>query len=62
MACVSGPNSWWVPAFTANGVDERDDAEVAEITDLIDLSRWPAGARAIVRREEPHPGMRIMDP
>ncbi len=50
------PNSWWVPAITANGVDERDDAE---ITDLIDLSRWPAGTRVIVRREEPHPGAQL---
>jgi Transposase DDE domain group 1 len=59
MACVSVPNSWWVPATTANGTDERDDAEVAEITDMIDLSRWPEGTRAIVRREDPHPGAQL---
>jgi Transposase DDE domain group 1 len=58
-ACISVPNSWWVPAITANGTDERDDAEVAEITDLIDLSRWPAGTRAIARREDPHPGAQL---
>jgi Transposase DDE domain group 1 len=58
-ACISVPNSWWVPAITADGVDERDDAEVAEITDLIDLSRWPAGTRAIARREDPHPGAQL---
>ncbi len=56
---VTVPNSWWVPAITANGVDERDDAKVAKITDLIDFSRWPAGTRAIVRREEPHPGAQL---
>jgi len=58
-ACFSVPNSWWVPAITANGVDERDDAEVTEITDLVDLSRWPAGTRAIARREDPHPGAQM---
>ena len=58
-ACISVPNSWWVPAITADGVDEREDAEVAEITDLVDLSRWPDGTRAIARREEPHPGAQL---
>jgi hypothetical protein len=58
-ACISVPNSWWVPAITANGVDERDGAEVAEITDLLDLSRWPDGTRAIARREDPHPGAQL---
>jgi hypothetical protein len=32
---------------------------VAEITDLVDLSRWPEGTRAIARREEPHPGAQL---
>jgi hypothetical protein len=58
-ACLSVPNKRWRPAVTADGSDERDGAEVAEITDLIDLSRWPAGTRAIVRREEPHPGAQL---
>jgi hypothetical protein len=58
-ACISVPNSWWVPAITADGVDEREDAEVAEITDLIDLSRWPDSTRAIARREDPHPGAQL---
>jgi hypothetical protein len=58
-ACISVPNSWWVPAITADGIDEREDAEVAEITDLVDLSRWPEGTRAIARREEPHPGAQL---
>ena len=47
------------PAITADGRDERDGADVAEITDLVDLSRWPDGTRAIVRREEPHPGAQL---
>jgi hypothetical protein len=58
-ACISVPNSWWVPAITADGTEMREDAEVAEITDLIDLSRWPDGTRAIARREDPHPGAQL---
>ena len=27
--------------------------------DLLDLSRWPEGTRAIARREEPHPGAQL---
>ena len=38
---------------------ERDGAEVAEITDLVDLSRWPEGTRTIARREDPHPGAQL---
>jgi hypothetical protein len=58
-ACLSVPNRRWQPAITADGTDERDDAEVAEITDLVDLSRWPDGTRMIVRREQPHPGAQL---
>lgn len=58
-ACLSVPKTRWQPAITADGADEREGAEVAEITDLVDLSSWPAGTRAIVRREEPHPGAQL---
>ena len=58
-ACLTVPQRRWRPAVTADGADERDGADVAEITDLIDLSRWPAGTRMIVRREEPHPGAQL---
>jgi hypothetical protein len=58
-ACISVPNSWWVPAITADGTEMREDAEVAEITALVDLSRWPDGTRAIARREDPHPGAQL---
>jgi hypothetical protein len=37
----------------------RDNGEVVELTDLIDLSSWPAGSRVIVRRERPHPGAQL---
>jgi hypothetical protein len=58
-ACLAVPTRRWRPAITADGSDERDGAEVAEITDLVDLHRWPAGTRAIARREEPHPGAQL---
>ena len=32
---------------------------MAEITDRLDLSTWPEGARVIVRRERPHPGAQL---
>ena len=58
-ACLAVPERRWQPAVTADGCDERDGAEVAEITDLVDLGRWPQGTRAIARREEPHPGAQL---
>ena len=58
-ACLTVATRAWRPAVTANGSEDREGAEVAEITDLIDLSRWPVGTRAIARREEPHPGAQL---
>lgn len=58
-ACLGVPATRWRPAITADGTDEREGAEVAEITDLVDLSRWPAGTRAVARREDPHPGAQL---
>ena len=53
----------WTEAITAEG-EIREGADVAEITGLLDLSLWPVGTRAIVRREEPHPGAQfnLFDP
>jgi hypothetical protein len=45
----------WAPARRQNG-QVRDGAQVAELTDLVDLSEWPEGTRLIVRREPLHPG------
>jgi hypothetical protein len=58
-ACLAVPPRRWQPAISADGTNERDDAEVAEITDLVDVSGWPDGTRAIVRREYPHPGAQL---
>jgi hypothetical protein len=45
----------WRQALTQHG-EERPGAEVAELTDLVDLTDWPTGTRLIVRREPLHPG------
>jgi hypothetical protein len=58
-ACLAVPERRWVPAITADGTDIREGAEVADITDLVSLDRWPEGTRAIARREEPHPGAQL---
>jgi hypothetical protein len=50
----------WMPALTQDGHErDHDAAQVTEITDLLDLSGWPAGSRVIVRRERPHPGAQL---
>jgi hypothetical protein len=56
---VGLPQSAWQPAMAANGSDEREHAEVTELTDLVDLSGWPEGTRMIARREDPHPGAQL---
>ena len=52
------PDTAWTAALAADG-EVRDSADVAELTGLLDLSRWPAGMRVIVRRERPHPGAQL---
>jgi hypothetical protein len=56
------PEEAWTPAYDSDG-RQRDGAWVAELTGLLDLSKWPPGSRVIVRRERPHPGaqMRFTD-
>jgi hypothetical protein len=57
-AITTIPERVWTPAITTDG-QIRDGAEVAEVTGLLDLRRWPAGMRVIVRRECPHPGAQL---
>ncbi len=49
--------SAWTPAIRQDST-EREGAWVTELHDL-DLSGWPAGSRAICRRERPHPGAQL---
>jgi DDE family transposase len=57
-AILQIPDDRWVPALDQDG-SARDNGEVAEITDMVDLSCWPEGSRLIVRRERPHPGAQL---
>ena len=52
------PESDWQIAYDAQG-EPRPGAAVLEVTGLLDLSRWPAGMRVIIRRERPHPGAQL---
>lgn len=52
------PADAWVSALEKDG-SERENGQVAEITDSVELSSWPAGSRLIVRRERPHPGAQL---
>jgi hypothetical protein len=47
----------WYPAIDTGEI--RDGAWVAEATDLVNLSAWPAGTRLILRKERPHPGAQL---
>jgi hypothetical protein len=55
-AILTVAESAWVPALDSEG-DPRDGAWVTELD--VDLSSWPAGTRAICRRERPHPGAQL---
>jgi len=57
-AILQIPEDAWVPALDRDGA-ERENGQVAEITDRVDLSCWPERCRVIVRRERPHPGAQL---
>jgi hypothetical protein len=57
-AAIKTPEDAWVPALDQNG-SVRENGEVVELTDRLDLSTWPEGSRLIVRRERPHPGAQL---
>jgi hypothetical protein len=56
---TSIPKRRWKKAVSSNGTEELETGQVAEITDLMDLSTWPEGTRMLVRRELPHPGAQL---
>jgi hypothetical protein len=58
QAIMLVPEKVWTPALDADG-GVRAGGDVAELTGLLDLSRWPEGMRVIVRRERPHPGAQL---
>ena len=55
-AILAVPESAWVAAIRQDG-RPRDGAWVAELN--LPLDGWPEGARAICRRERPHPGAQL---
>ena len=57
-AILAQPEPGWIPAVDPDG-QLRVGAEVAELTGWIDLRTWPAGTRAICRREDAHPGAQL---
>jgi DDE family transposase len=57
-AILTVPEKAWVSALATDG-SERENGQIAEITEFVDLSTWPAGSRVIVRRERAHPGAQL---
>ena len=57
-AILGLPENAWVAALAADG-SARGNGQVAEITEHVDLSTWPAGSRMLVRRERAHPGAQL---
>lgn len=56
---INVPKRRWRLAISADGTEVCEGREIAEVTDLVDLSGWPTGTRMIVRREDPHPGAQL---
>jgi len=52
------PEQAWTPAVEPDG-QPRKGAEVCELTGWVDLHAWPAGTRAICRRQDAHPGAQL---
>ena len=57
-AILKVPVNASVPAVETDG-SERENGEVCELSELVDLSSWPDGTRLICRRERPHPGAQL---
>jgi Transposase DDE domain group 1 len=57
-AILAQPEQAWTPAVEPDG-QVRHGAEACELTGWVDLHSWPAGTRAICRREDAHPGAQL---
>ncbi|RSM44267.1 IS1380 family transposase [Amycolatopsis balhimycina DSM 5908] len=57
-AVLAVPDHAWVPAYDIDG-GPREGAWVAEITGMLELTKWPDGSRVFLRRERPHPGAQL---
>jgi len=63
LALCDLEESAWMEAVDRD-MEPRDCAQVAELTEWVDLSDWPSGTRMFGRRELPHPGatFNLFDP
>jgi hypothetical protein len=57
-AILAVPEQAWQAAISQDGA-EREGAAVAELRLELEANGWPAGTRAICRRERPHPGAQL---
>jgi len=57
-AILEIPERAWAAALDQDGT-QRDNGQVCEITEGLDLTSWPAGSRVLVRRERAHPGAQL---
>jgi hypothetical protein len=57
-AVLAQPEAACTLAIDADG-QVRHGARVCELTGWVDLHTWPAGTRAICRREDAHPGAQL---
>jgi hypothetical protein len=55
-AILAVPEQAWQPALDTDG-ERREGAWVVELE--LELAAWPAGTRALCRRERPHPGAQL---
>ncbi len=57
-AILKIPENAWIAALATDG-SERENGQIAEISERLDLTAWPTGSRVIVRRERAHPGAQL---
>ena len=57
-AILQVPDEQWIAALASDDTP-RANGQIAEITDLLDLTAWPTTSRVIVRRERAHPGAQL---
>ena len=57
-AILQVPDEQWIAALASDDTP-RANGQIAEITDLLNLTAWPTTSRVIVRRERAHPGAQL---
>ena len=57
-AILKVPEDSWIASLATDGTP-RPNGQIVEITDLLDLTAWPAGSRVVIRRERAHPGAQL---